>query len=166
MHVCRPTHSPHSEGMGTDATWWITGLSELREIMLYRPRTESPSEDSLSTSSLVISLSPPKHKYIKWKWHDMTHTRNPCSAFNPSKMHTHSSEHTHTHHEQTPRAVDRHLCFGSRGAAGLVPCSRAPRRGFEDGESAVHSLPPQAPPTVSAENETRTHNLWFTSLIL
>ncbi len=26
----------------------------------------------------------------------MTHTRNSCSAFNPSKVHTHSSEHTHT----------------------------------------------------------------------
>ncbi len=37
----------------------------------------------------------------KWKWRDMwpsmvTHTRNLCSAFNPSKVHTHSSEHTHT----------------------------------------------------------------------
>ncbi len=27
----------------------------------------------------------------------VTHTRNLCSAFNPSKVHTHSSEHTHTH---------------------------------------------------------------------
>ncbi len=26
----------------------------------------------------------------------VTHTRNLCSAFNPSKVHTHSSEHTHT----------------------------------------------------------------------
>ncbi len=37
----------------------------------------------------------------KWKWCDMwpsmvTHTRNLCSAINPSKLHTHSSEHTHT----------------------------------------------------------------------
>ncbi len=37
----------------------------------------------------------------KWKWSDIrprmvTHTRNLCSAFNPSKVHTHSSEHTHT----------------------------------------------------------------------
>ncbi len=30
-------------------------------------------------------------------WPSMvTHTRNLCSAFNPSKVHTHSSEHTHT----------------------------------------------------------------------
>ncbi len=26
----------------------------------------------------------------------VTHTQNLCSAFNPSKVHTHSSEHTHT----------------------------------------------------------------------
>ncbi len=37
----------------------------------------------------------------KWKWRDIrpsmvTHTRNLCSAINPSKVHTHSSEHTHT----------------------------------------------------------------------
>ncbi len=37
----------------------------------------------------------------KWKWSDIqpsmvTHIRNLCSAINPSKVHTHSSEHTHT----------------------------------------------------------------------
>ncbi len=32
-----------------------------------------------------------------------------CSAFNPSKVHTHSSEHTHTHREHTPGAVGSHL---------------------------------------------------------
>ncbi len=37
----------------------------------------------------------------KWKWRDIrpsmvTHTRNLCSAFIPSKVHTHSSEYTHT----------------------------------------------------------------------
>ncbi len=44
----------------------------------------------------------------KWKWSDIqpsmvTHIRNLCSAINPSKVHTHSSEHTHivnTHPEQ------------------------------------------------------------------
>ncbi len=39
--------------------------------------------------------------FWKWKWRDMwpsmvTHTRNLCSAINPSKVHTHRSEHTHT----------------------------------------------------------------------
>ncbi len=41
------------------------------------------------------------HLWEKWKWPDVqpsmvTHTQNSCSAFNPSKVHTHSSEHTHT----------------------------------------------------------------------
>ncbi len=67
----------------------------------------------------------------KWKWRDIrpsmvTHTRNLCSAINPSKVHTHSSEHTHREH--TPGAVGSHLCCGARGAVGgSVPCSRAPQ---------------------------------------
>ncbi len=53
----------------------------------------------------------------------VTHTRNLCSAFDPSKVHTHSSEHTHREH--TPGAVGSHLCCGARGAVGgSVPCSR------------------------------------------
>ncbi len=31
----------------------------------------------------------------------VTHTQNLCSAFNPSQVHTHSSEHTHTHNVNT-----------------------------------------------------------------
>ncbi len=60
------------------------------------------------------------------KWRDtrpsmVTHTRNSCSAFNPSKVHTHSSEHTHG-------AVGSELCCGARGAVGgSMPCSRAPQ---------------------------------------
>ncbi len=51
----------------------------------------------------------------------VTHTRDLCSAFNPSKVHTHSSEHTHG-------AVGSHLCYSARGAVGgSVPCSRAPQ---------------------------------------
>ncbi len=66
----------------------------------------------------------------KWKWHDIrpsmvTHTRNLCSAFNPSKVHTHSSEHTHREHLS---------------------------RGIEGGESGVYSLPhPQFLPDLSLE---------------
>ncbi len=74
-----------------------------------------------------------------------THTQNLCSAFNPSKVHTHSSEHTHahTHREHTPGAVGSQCC-GARGAVGgSVPCSRSHlSRGIKGGESAVHSLPP------------------------
>ncbi len=47
--------------------------------------------------------SPPleEEECWKWKWRDIrpsmvTHTRNLCSAFNPSIVHTHRSEHTHT----------------------------------------------------------------------
>ncbi len=66
----------------------------------------------------------------KWKWRDIrpsmvTHTRNLCSAINPSKVHTHSSEHTHTvnTHPEQWAAI---LCCGARGAVGgSVPCSRA-----------------------------------------
>ncbi len=54
---------------------------------------------------------------------NVTHTRNSCSAFNPSKVHTHSSEYTHREH--TPGAVGSHFCCGARGAVGgSVPCSR------------------------------------------
>ncbi len=60
-------------------------------------------------------------------WCMVTHTRNLCSAFNPSKC-THtaaSSEHTHCEH--APGAVGSH-CSSARGAiGGSVPCSRAPQ---------------------------------------
>ncbi len=51
-------------------------------------------------------------------WSSMvTHSRNLCSTFILSKVHTLSSEHT-------PGAVGRHCC-GTRGAVGgSVPCSR------------------------------------------
>ncbi len=64
------------------------------------------------------------------KWSDIqpsmvTHTRNLCSAFNPSKC-THTA--VNTHREHTPGAVGSHLCCGARGAVGgSVPCSRAPQ---------------------------------------
>ncbi len=53
-----------------------------------------------------------------------------------------------------------HLCLGAWGAVGgSVPCSRAPRRGIEDGERAVQSLPP---PTIPASPglELATFGLW------
>ncbi len=87
----------------------------------------------------------------KWKWRDIrpsmvTHTRNLCSAFNPSKV--------HTHREHTPGAVGSHLCCGARGAVGgSVPCSRAPQSWYWGWrERAGHSLPP---PTIPAGPETR-----------
>ncbi len=46
-----------------------------------------------------------------------THTRNLCSAFDPSKVHTHSSEHTHTMNTH-PEQWAAILCFCARGAVG------------------------------------------------
>ncbi len=54
------------------------------------------------------------------KWSDIrpsmvTHTRNLCSAFNPSNVHTHSSEHTHTVNTHTPWTHTRsNVCIDSR----------------------------------------------------
>ncbi len=91
----------------------------------------------------------------------MTHTQNLCSAMNPSKVHTHThtavNTHTHTVNTHTHGAVGSHLCCGTQGAVGgSVPCSRAPRRGIEGGENAVHSLPPS---TIPAGPETQTPTL-------
>ncbi len=69
-------------------------------------------------------LTPYRHIWIFelefWSdvWPSMvTHTRNLCSAFNPSKC-------THTHCEHTPGAVGSQCC-GTQGAVGgSVPCSR------------------------------------------
>ncbi len=75
----------------------------------------------------------------------VTHTRNSCSAFNPSKVHTRSREHTHREH--TPGAVGSHLCCGARGAVGVRCLAQGHlSRGIESGESAVHSLPPATIP--------------------
>ncbi len=84
--------------------------------------------------------------------------RNSCSTFTHPSAHT--QQWTHTHHEHTPGAVGSHLCHGARGAVvGSVPCSRAPRRGIEDGESTVHSLPPPTIPN-GLRLEFATFRLW------
>ncbi len=80
----------------------------------------------------------------------MTHTRNLCSAFIPSKVHTHSSEHTHTmntHPEQWAA-----IYAAAPGEKLGVRCLAQGHlsRGIEGGESAGHSLPP---PTIPAGPE-------------
>ncbi len=72
----------------------------------------------------------------------VTHTMSSCSAFNPSKVLTHSSEYT-------PRAVGSHLCCGAQEALVCVRCLAQGHlsHGIEGGESTVHSLPP---PTIPA----------------
>ncbi len=77
--------------------------------------------------------------HFRGKWSSMvTHTRNLCSAFNPSKWRPGSS-----------------WGFGAQGSH--------LSRGIVGGESAGYSLPP---PTIAAGPETRTHDLRVTSLTL
>jgi len=83
-------------------------------------------------------------KWKKWKsWHlpsMVTHTRNWCSAFNPSKC-THTavrSEHTVNTHPEQWAAISS--TWGATG--GSVPCSRALQPWvLRVEESAVHSFP-------------------------
>ncbi len=91
----------------------------------------------------------------------VTHTRNLCSAFNPSNVHTHSSEHTHTHREHTPGAVGSHLMRhpgSSWGFGALLKGTSVVVLKVE--ESTVDSFPP---PTIPAVPGTRTRSLWVTS---
>ncbi len=94
-----------------------------------------------------LKLKIATYDLCKVKWRDIrpsmvTHTQNLCSAFNPSKVHTHSSEHT-------PGAVGSHLCCSARGAVGgSVPCSRAPQSWYWGWrECCTFTLPP---PTIPA----------------
>ncbi len=71
----------------------------------------------------------------------VTHTQTRCSAFNPNKVHTHSSEHTHTvntHPEQWAA-----IYAAAPGEQLGVWCLAQGHlgRGIEGGESAGHSLP-------------------------
>ncbi len=90
----------------------------------------------------------------KWSESDIrpsmvTHTRNSCSAFNPSKVHTHSSEHTHTHTVNTHPEQWAAIYAAAPGEQLGVRCLAQGQlsRGIEGGESAGHSLPP---PTIPA----------------
>ncbi len=86
------------------------------------------------------------------KWSDIRpsmviHTLNSCSAFNPSKLHTHSSEHTHTvnTHPEHWAAIYAAAPGEQLGVQCLAQGHLS--RSIEGGESAVHSLPP---PTIPA----------------
>ncbi len=85
----------------------------------------------------------------------VTHTRNLCSAFNPSKVHTRT---VNTHPEQWA-AIYAAAPREQLGVRCLAQGSHL-SRGIEGGESAVHSLPT---PTIPAGPETRTRNLSITS---
>ncbi len=91
------------------------------------------------------------NKEVQWfklkKWRDIwpsmvTHTRNLCSAFNPSKVHIHSSEHTHPEQWAAIYAAAPGEQLGVWFLA-----QRILSHGIEEEESAAHSLPP---PTIPA----------------
>ncbi len=88
------------------------------------------------------------HSLWKWKWSDIrpsmvTHTRNLCSAINPSKVHTHT--HTVNTHPEQWAAIYAVAPGEQLGVQCLAQGHLS--RGIEGGESAVHSLPP---PTIPA----------------
>ncbi len=79
----------------------------------------------------------------------VTYTRNLCSAINPSKVHTHSSEHTHTHTVNTHPEQWAAIYAAAPGEQLEVRCLAQGHlsRGIEGGESAGYSHPP---PTIPA----------------
>ncbi len=98
--------------------------------------------------------------YLVWKWlmcewyfsifsffrdgtYTVTHTRNSCSAFNPSKVHTHT--HTMNTYPEQWAAIYAAAHGEQLGARCLAQGHLS--RGIEGGESAGHSLPP---PTIPA----------------
>ncbi len=84
-------------------------------------------------------------------WPSMvTHTRNLCSAFNPSKVHTHT---VNTHPEQWA-AIYAAVPGEQLGVRCLAQGHLS--RGIEGGESAVHSLPP---PTIPADSNSQPFGL-------
>ncbi len=103
-------------------------------------------------------------------WPSMViHTRNLCSAFNPSKCthtqqwvvnkHTHTRTHTVNTHPEQWAAIYAAAPGEQLGFRCLAQRSHL-SRGIEGGESAGHSLPP---PTIPAGPETWTRDLWVTS---
>ncbi len=81
-------------------------------------------------------------------WPSMvTHTRNLCSAINPSKVHTHSSEHTHTVNTHPEQWAANAAAPGEQLGVRCLAQGSHLSRGIEGGESAGHSLPP---PTIPA----------------
>ncbi len=138
-----------------------------RYKMEERVKTEHHFATQTVSKHFVICLFAP-FLFWKWKWRDIrpsmvNHTRNLCSAFNPSKVQTHSSEHTHTvnTHPEQWAAIYAAAPGEQLGARCLAQGQLS--HGIEGGESTVHSLPP---PTIPAGPETRTHNLWITSTTL
>ncbi len=89
----------------------------------------------------------------------VTHTQNSCSAFIPSKVHTHSSEHTHTvntHPEQW--AAIYAAAPGEQLGVRCLPQGHL-SRGIEGGERAL-DIPP---PTIPAGRDSNSQPLGYES---
>ncbi len=88
----------------------------------------------------------------KWKWRDIrssmvTHTRKLCSAINPSKVHTHSSEHTHTPWTHTRSSGQPFMLRRPGSSWGFGALLKGTSVVVLRVERAIHSLPP---PTIPA----------------
>ncbi len=101
------------------------------------------------------------HVKVKRKWRDIRpsmviHTRNSCSAFNPSLVHTHSSEHTHTvnTHPEQWAAIYAAVPGEQLGVRCLAQGHLS--RGIEGGRERCTFTPPTYN---SCRPETRNHNL-------
>ncbi len=103
---------------------------------------------------------------MKVTWHSAKYG-NPYSEFvlciDPiQSAHTHR-EHTHTVNTHPEQWAAIYVA-APREAVGVQCLAQGHlSRGIEGGESAAHLLPP---PTIPAGPETRTHDLWVTSLTL
>ncbi len=94
----------------------------------------------------------------KWKWHDkrpsmVTHTQNLCSAFNPSKVHTHTAVNTYTEQWTAIYAAAPGEQFGVRCLA---------QGHLSRGIEVDRALDIRSPPTIPAGPRLKlaTFRLW------
>ncbi len=91
----------------------------------------------------------------------VTHTRNSCSAFNPSKVHTHSSEHTHTVNTHPEQWADIYAAAPGEQLGVRCLAQGHLSRGIEGGERALYIHSP--PPTIPAGQRLEPATFWITS---
>ncbi len=130
----------------------------IREGSENEHKCDSIAPSSINSKALQGKVSKRNLLYLQKKWSDIwpsvvTHTRNLCSAFIPSKC-THTAVNTHTHtHTHTVNTDPEQWAAIYAAAPGEqlgVRCLAQGShlsRGIEGGESAGYSLPP---PTIPA----------------
>ncbi len=91
------------------------------------------------------------HFTFKWKWSDVAKYGDPYSEFvlciQPIKVHTHSSEHTHTVNTHPEQWAAIYVAVPGEQLGVRCLAQGHLSRGIEGGESAGYSLPP---PTIPA----------------